>query len=125
MTRYYLNQSAKLTFARRIGLPSVRFGSVFLFRNGFRVYPIGEEHNDWFGFDRRKQQGFKRFLGTRDVIGRVDVRGTDKDFQEASSRNQGLIETPAVEQLRRAVMYHCLMRLEKGLAHGVPTVDPR
>jgi signal transduction histidine kinase len=110
---YYLNLSAKTTFTRRIGLPSVQFGSVFLFRNGFRVYPIGEEHDDWFGFDRRKQQGFKRFLGTRDVIGRVDVSGTDEDFQEASSRNQGLIETLAVRELREAVMDYCLKRLEK------------
>tara|TARA_R110001599_G_scaffold22110_2_gene82049 strand:+ start:970 stop:3324 length:2355 start_codon:yes stop_codon:yes gene_type:complete len=110
---YYLNQSAKVTFARRVGLPSVQFGSVFLFRNGFRVYPIGEDTDDWFGFSRRKQQGYARFLGTRDIIGRVDVSGSDEDFQEASSRNQGLIETPAVEQLQKAVMDHCLKRLEK------------
>lgn len=110
---YYLNQSAKLTFARRVGLPSVQFGSVFLFRNGFRVYPIGEDGNDWFGFDRRKQQGYARFLGTREIIGRVDVYGSDEDFQEASSRNQGLIETPAVKQLHKAVMDHCLKRLER------------
>lgn len=110
---YYLNHSAKLTFARRVGVPSVQFGSVFLFRNGFRVYPIGEDGQDWFGFDRRKQQGFARFLGSREIIGRVDVSGNDSDFQEASSRNQGLIDTPAVRQLQRCVMEHCLKRLEK------------
>ena len=110
---YYLNQSAKVTFTRRVGLPSVQFGSVFLFRNGFRVYPIGEDEDDWFGFNRRKQQGYARFLGTREVIGRVDVYGSDEDFQEASSRNQGLIDTPAVRQLNKAVMDHCLKRLEK------------
>lgn len=110
---FYLNRSAKTTFARRIGLASVQFGSVFLFRNGFRVYPIGNERDDWFGFDRRKQQGYNRFLGTREVIGRVDVHGDDEDFQEASSRNQGLIETPAVQQLHRAVMEHGLRRLER------------
>jgi len=110
---YYLNHSAKLTFARRVGLPSIQFGSVFLFRNGFRVFPIGETDNDWFGFDRRKQQGYSRFLGTREIIGRVDVFGSDQDFAEASSRNQGLIDTPASKQLRRAVMDHCLKRLEK------------
>ncbi len=110
---YYLNQSAKTTFTRRIGLQPIQFGSVFLFRNNFRVYPIGEDGNDWFGFDRRKQQGYARFLGTREIIGRVDVFGHDEDFQEASSRNQGLIDTPAVQQLRRAVMEHCLKRLEK------------
>ncbi|TYQ05614.1 UNVERIFIED_ORG: signal transduction histidine kinase [Zoogloea ramigera] len=110
---YYLNLSAKTTFARRVGLPSVQFGSVFLFRNNFRVFPIGEDGDDWFGFNRRKQQGYARFLGSREVIGRVDVSGSDEDFQEASSRNQGLIETPAVEQLHKAVMEHCLKRLEK------------
>ncbi len=86
---------------------------MFLFRNNFRVYPIGEEGNDWFAFDRRKQQGYARFLGTREIIGRVDVFGSDKDFQEASSRNQGLIDTAAVRQLKKAVMEHCLKRLEK------------
>ena len=110
---YYLNQSAKLTFARRVGLPSIQFGSVFLFRNGFRVYPIGEDGDDWLGFNRRKQQGYARFLGTREVIGRVDVFGSDEDFREGSSRNQGLIVTPAVNELRKAVMEHCLKRLEK------------
>jgi signal transduction histidine kinase len=110
---YYLNHSAKTTFARRVGLPSVQFGSVFLFRNGFRVYPIGEDGQDWFGFDRRKQQGFARFLGSREIIGRVDVAGAESDFQEASSRNQGLIETAAVRELQRCVMEHCLKRLEK------------
>ena len=110
---YYLNQSAKNTFTRRVGVPSIQFGSVFLFRNGFRVYPIGEATDDWFGFDRRKQQGYSRYLGTREIIGRVDVSGSDRDFQEASSRNQGLIETGAAKELRQAVMDHGLKRLEK------------
>jgi signal transduction histidine kinase len=110
---YYLNQSAKITFARRLGLPSIQFGSLFLFRNGFRVYPVGEDKDDWFGFNRRKQQGYSRFLGTREIIGRVDVYGSGEDFQEASSRNQGLIDTPAAQQLREAVMEKCLKRLER------------
>lgn len=110
---YFLNTSAKFTFARRMGVPSVQFGSVFLFRNGFRVFPIGEEGNDWFGMDRRKQQGYARFLGTRDVIGRIDVSGSEHDFNEASSRNTGLIETPAVKALRECFMDQCLKRLER------------
>ena len=110
---FYLNQAAKVTFTRRVGLPSVQFGSVFLFRNGFRVYPIGEDGDDWFGIARRKQQGYARFLGTREIIGKVDVSGSDEDFQEASSRNQGLIENSAVRQLQSAVMEHGVKRLEK------------
>jgi signal transduction histidine kinase len=110
---YFLNNSAKHTFARRMGVPSVQFGSVFLFRNGFRVFPIGEPGDDWFKMDVRKAQGYARFLGTRDVIGKIEVVGRDEDFQEASSRNSGLIETPAVQELWKCFRDHCLIRLER------------
>lgn len=110
---FFLNTSAKLTFSRRMGLPSVQFGSVFLFRNGFRVFPIGEDGDDWFKMDRRKQQGYARFLGSRDIIGRLDVSGDSNDFQESSSRDTGLIDTPSVLQLRDFFLEHCLKRLER------------
>ena len=110
---FYLNQSAKLTFARRMGVPSVQFGSVFLFRNGFRVFPIGVEGDDTFGLDRRKQQGYARYLGTRELIGRIDVQGGESLFREASSRDQGLIDTPAYRQLLACFREKCLKRLEK------------
>ncbi len=108
----FLNRSAKATFARRMGLPCVKFGSIFLFRNGFRVFPIGREDDDFFGLARRKQQGTRRFLGTRDLIGCVEVAGVP-GFQEASSRDQGLIATPEVEQLRLCVRDKCVRRLER------------
>lgn len=110
---YFLNTSAKQTFARRMGVPSVQFGSIFLFRNGFRVFPIGEEGDDWFRIDRRKQQGYARFLGTRDVIGRIEVSGPQSLFQESSSRNTGLITTEAVRQLQKCFIENCLKRLER------------
>lgn len=111
----YLNQSAKLVFARRMGLPSVQFGSIFLFRNGFRVMPIGAEYDDFFGLNRRKQQGQRRFLGGRDLIGRVDIKG-GKGFEEATSRNHGLIRTPEVSQLIECVRDKCVKRLERYVA---------
>lgn len=118
---FFLNTSAKMTFARRMGIQSVRFGSVFLFRNGFRVFPIGEDGDDWFKIDARKQQGFRRFLGSRDIIGRIDVSGSDEHFQEASSRNTGLIETDAVLQLKEFFVEQCLKRLERYI---VPVTFP-
>lgn len=110
---YYLNRSAKATFARRMGVPSVQFGSVFLFKNGFRIFPIGEVGVDTFGIDRRKAQGYNRYLGTRDVIGRIDVSGSDDVFRESTSRDQGLIETPAYQQLEDCFETRCFRRLER------------
>jgi signal transduction histidine kinase len=110
---FFLNRSAKATFARRMGINSVVFGSVFLFKNGFRVFPVGDEGIDTFGIDRRKQQGYARFLGTRDIIGRIDVVGSDEHFREATSRNQGLIDTPASRQLDDCFDEKCFRRLER------------
>ena len=109
---YFLNRGAKKLFAHRMGLPSVEFGSIFLFRNGFRVFPIGQEDDDFFGLSRRKQQGMRRFLGSRDLIGRVEVRGVE-GFDEATSRDQGLIRTSQVDELIKCVREKCVRRLER------------
>lgn len=109
---YYLNRSAKVTFARRMGVRSIDFGSIFAFRNGFRVFPIGNEDDDFFGLNKRKQQGQRRFLGTRELVGRVDVLGVP-GFDEATSRAGGFIGTKHVGQLVEAVVDKCIKRLER------------
>lgn len=109
---YYLNTKAKQNFALLMGIPSIKFGSLFLFKNGFRVFPIGEDGDDSLGLDRRKAQGYNRYLGTREIIGRIDIFGSSQDFQETSSRDQGLIETPAYRQLKDCILDHIIKRLE-------------
>ena len=109
---YFLNRSAKAVFGRRMGLPSVHFGSIFLFRNGFRVFPIGQEHDDFFSLTHRKQQGVRRYLGSRDLIGRVSIIGAE-GFDESTSRDQGLIRTPQVDQLVTCLRDKCIRRLER------------
>lgn len=110
---FALNRSAKQVFARRMGLPSVQFGSVFLFKNGFRVYPFGEDGEDPWGVDRRKAQGTSRFLGTRDLLGRVEISDLNADLVEATSRDGGLLKNNASEQLREFFFQFGLKRLEK------------
>ncbi len=109
---FYLNQSAKQTFHRQMSVSSIEFGSLFLFRNGFRVFPVGEPGDDYWRIDRRKQQGFSRYLGTRDILGRVDIAGSENRFKESSSRDKGLIETNASKQLFDCVTHKCIRRLE-------------
>lgn len=109
---FFLNRSAKHTFTRRMGTPSVNYGSLFLFRNGFRVFPIGEEDNDFWGLNRRKQQGHSRYLGSRDILGKVDVWGDESKFKEASSRDMGLIKTDASEELKKVILDKVVKKLE-------------
>lgn len=113
MHLYYLNFAAKHNFKRLMGIESVKFGSVFLYKNGFRIYPFGEESIDSFGIDRRKQQGHSRYLGTRDLIGRIELFGDDERFQETSSRDGGLKQTDAYFELETAFLKKCFNRLEK------------
>lgn len=110
---FFLNQSAKSTFTRRMGVQPVRFGSVFLFLNGFRVFPIGEETDDTLGLNRRKQQGTSRYLGTRDIMGRIDVTARPRMFREASSRDAGLIEDAHSRDLFEAILRKAIVRLER------------
>lgn len=97
---YYLNRSAKLNFTKLMGVEPVNYGSIFLFRNGFRIMPFGQPSDDSWSLDYRAQQGNRRFLGTRDLFGRVDII-TDNvnDLKEVSSRDGGLIETNVSKQL--------------------------
>ncbi len=95
---YYLNQPAKSFFKRETGYSLVDFGSVFLFLNGFRVIPYGEPTNDWLAIDRRKQQGHSRYLGTREIFGRVEITDKDDIFSAISSR-EGLVHNEAYLEL--------------------------
>lgn len=99
---YYLNRAAKYSFSMKMGVTPVRYGNIFLFRNGFRIWPYGEENDDSWGLNRRAQQGYNRTLGTRDLFGRVDVE-TSKvdDFKEVSSRDGGLIMTKPAQELMK------------------------
>lgn len=118
---YFLNRAAKLSFNRIMGVHPVNYGSIFLFRNGFRILPFGNEGDDSWGLDYRAQQGFNRNLGTRDLFGRVDVQTDDvNDLKEVSSRDGGLIDTEVSKQLFDffTVTHRRLERYVKGVLWG-------
>lgn len=96
---FYLNTPAKASFTKIMGITSSDFGSIFLFNNGFRILPFGEPNNDPFNINRRKAQGRTRFLGTRELIGQVSISKNTEQFQETSSRDGGLIDSPGTKEL--------------------------
>ncbi len=108
----YLNRAAKMHFTKRMGMEPVQYGSLFLSLNGFRIFPVGDEGDDFWGLEHRKQQGYSRYLGTREIFGCVRLVSDDgESFKESSSRDKGLILTPAVEDLKELVL-HCTRKLE-------------
>ena len=118
---YFLNRSAKNNFTRTMGIEPVNYGSVFLFRNGFRIMPFGNTGDDSWGLDYRAQQGKNRYLGTRDLFGRVDVvTDSIEEIKEVSSRDGGLIETQTSKQLLRffEIAHRRLERYVSGVLWG-------
>lgn len=111
-TLYYLNHSAKVTFAKKMGVNSVNYGHVFMYKNGFRIYPYGEPGEDSLGVDRRKGQGYNRFIGTRELLGQIDINSNSVDLKETTSRGDGFIRSKAYEQLIEG-FYETLRRLER------------
>nr|WP_315253384.1 sensor histidine kinase [uncultured Flavobacterium sp.] len=109
---YFLNRSAKNIFKRRIGIDAVEYGNVFVYKNGFRIYPFGERNNDILGIDNRAVQGYNRYIGLRNLIGVIEIEGDETDLKETTSRDGGLVKTKAYSQLQDYLI-ETLRRLEK------------
>ena len=121
---FYLNRAAKMNFARTMGIDSVNYGSIFVYKNGFRIYPYGITSTDFFGINERKSQGYNRYLGTRELMGRLLIDGNNDKFVEKSSRDGGFIENPATIQLEEFFIAEAIRVLEKYVVDGIDWGDP-
>lgn len=127
----HLNPYGKAYFRKQMGVRSVDFGSIYLFINGFRVPPYGEIDNDSFGLEMRKGQGQRRYLGGREIIGRIEIEDRSEQYQVISSR-EGIVQNEAFRQLihnstkstksqtkNNGFFYKTLKRLEKYVVEGL------
>ena len=112
ITVYALNTKAKELFAKKMGMKSISYGSIFVYKDGFRIFPYGEEKDDSLGIDRRKQQGHYRYLGTREIIGSIEIDGEYSGLYESTSRDRGLVRNDEYNQLLDFFIAVVLRRLE-------------
>lgn len=120
----YLNASAKMNFTRLMGISPKDYGSIFVYKNGFRILPYGEPGQDMFDIDQRKSQGYNRFLGTRELIGRIEILGENRELTETSSRDGGLIKNETFEQLSQFFIENGLKVLEKYVVDTIKWGEP-
>jgi signal transduction histidine kinase len=111
---YHLNQSAKLTFSRRMGFPIMRYGHVFVYKNGFRIYPFGDYQEDNFSIDVRKSDKEFSRIGTRSLSGTIEINGDFENakFIESTSRDAGFLQNKSYDELKRCY-FDILSRFEK------------
>lgn len=99
---YYLSFAAKYNFTRIMGTEPKNYGSIFLYKNNFRIFPYGETDYDAFGLNLRKTQGYKRYLGHRELLGWINITDLENHFNEVTSRDRGFVTnayTVAFEEL--------------------------
>jgi signal transduction histidine kinase len=84
---------------------------VSVYRDGFRVWPYGEPHDDWLRLDQRRVNNPVEHLSNNQVIGFIDIsRDRNPELLDQTNR-EGLIHNKALEDLRRLV-YFVLQVLE-------------
>lgn len=110
---YQLNAKAKRDFTQVMGTTPINFGSIFVYKNGFRIYPYGEPGDDSLKIDQRKQQGYNRYFGTREIVGRIEIWGEQSELKETTSRSGGIVKNNTYEQLCAFFTELCLKRLER------------
>ncbi|MGK4566455.1 ATP-binding protein [Flavobacterium sp. 3HN19-14] len=120
---YYLSQYSKMYFTKQTGIRSVDFGSIFLFINGFRVPPYGDSGDDWLSIEKRKSQGYNRYLGTREIIGRIEIEDEEENFKVISSRS-GVVNNDYFNQLTKSdspygYYWKIFRRLERFVVEGI------
>ncbi len=120
----YLNRSAKYNFSLVMGITPVNYGSVMVYKNGFRIYPYGEPGEDLFYIDKRKSQGRNRYLGTRDIIGRIQILGENDAFTETTSRDGGFVFNETVSMFYDFFTRRVLRTLEKYVVDVINWGDP-
>ncbi len=120
ITLYYLNTYAKAFFTKQTGMRPVSYGSVFLFLNGFRIPPYGEEGDDWLKLEQRRSQGYARYISARDLVGQIEILDSNNSFQIVSSR-EGVVKNDNYEKLaeRGGLFYRVLRRLERYVVDGL------
>lgn len=121
---FQLNRSAKINFRKIMGIPPVQYGSIFIYKNGFRIMPYGEPGEDVFGIDKRKGQGWARNLGTRDLMGRIEIYGSSDYLRETTSRDGGFIKTSTYYELVDFFIQYALRPLEKYVVGLINWGDP-
>ena len=87
-----------------------RWSGILLFRDGFRVFPYGDDKDDWLALDRRALRRSGYTLNKAQFIGRVQIsRATNPALVDQTNR-EGLRET-SEQQVFLGIMQYVIQGL--------------
>ena len=75
-----------------------------VYRNGFRIRPLGDPNFDWLELNRRRINTPTRCIGVNQVIGYVQIQPDEQSKLIEKSARDGLKENEAFDQLKDVTM---------------------
>lgn len=74
---------------------------VGVYRNGFRIRPLGDPDFDWLKLNAQRVQNPSKKIGSNQVIGYVQIESEEKSHLEENSARDGLRENIHYESLKK------------------------
>jgi signal transduction histidine kinase len=84
---------------------------ISIYRDGFRVWPYGEPHDDWLRLDQRRVNNPVVRLSNNQVVGFVEITRDGNPALADQTNREGILQSRAFEDLRR-LLYFVLQILE-------------
>ena len=76
------------------------YNGIGVYRNGFRLRPLGDPEFDWLKLNEQRIQAPARRIGNNQVIGYVQIQSEEQSQLIEKSARDGLIENDAFARLR-------------------------
>ena len=81
------------------------WSGISVYRDGFRVWPYGEPHDDWLRLDQRRVNNPVVKLSNNQVVGFASITIDDNPELRDQTSREGLIKNRAFEDIRRLVLF--------------------
>lgn len=82
-----------------------KWSGILLFREGFRVFPYGDDDDDWLALDRKALRRSGYTLNKTQFIGKVDISRTANPQLVDQTNREGLRETPEQQAFIGVMQY--------------------
>lgn len=87
-----------------------RWSGILLYRDGFRVFPYGEDEDDWLALDRKALARTGYTLNKAQFVGKVEISRVGNPSLVDQTNREGLRETPE-QQVFLGVMQYVIQDL--------------
>lgn len=100
------------------------WSGVSVYRDGFRLWPYGEPHDDWLRLDQRRVNNPVVRLSNNQVVGFVEISRDRNPLLFDQTNREGLMNNEALSDLRRVIefTFQLLEAERQRVRHPVTTI---